>query len=406
MDERLRGGLVATATARAGRFPTWLGALIPLITIAILVTAFVVLNPIGRLREVPPVEAVAFERTVFREGLIEVHVRNDGPDPVTVSQVLVNDAYRDFTASDTTLGRLKTATFRIPYPWSEGLPVTIGLVTSTGLVLDHEVAAATLTPEADLSTLGVYALLGVYIGLVPVLIGLLWFPSLRRASRRWLDFFLALTLGLLVFLLVDTIAEGLDLAAQTAAALNGLGLFALGAIASVFALTSLQEVLRRRGGKDAAGAAVRAPLALAYLIATGIGLHNLGEGLAVGAALSTGELALGTFLVVGFALHNTTEGLAIVAPLGGRESRPTLFHFAALGAIAGAPTILGAWIGGFAFAPASASLAFGIAAGAIAQVVWQIAAGMDRGRRVVAGLGAVGFVAGFVFMYATGLLVA
>jgi zinc transporter, ZIP family len=397
---------MATATARAGRFPVWLGALIPLITIAILVTGFVILNPIGQLRQVPPVEAVAFERTVFREGVIELHVRNDGPDPVAISQVLVNDAYRDFTASDTNLGRLATATFRIPYPWNEGLPVTIGLVTSTGLVLEHEVEVAALTPEADLSTLGLYALLGVYIGLLPVLIGLLWFPSLRRASRRWLDFFLALTLGLLVFLLVDTIAEGLDLAGETAAVLNGLGLFALGAVGSVLALTSLQEVLRRRGADDAGAAATRAPLALAYLIATGIGLHNLGEGLAVGAALTTGELALGTFLVIGFALHNTTEGLAIVAPLGGRDSRPSLLHFAALGAIAGAPTILGAWVGGFAFAPALAALAFGIAAGAIAQVVWQIAVGMDRGRRVVAGLGAVGFVVGFVFMYATGLLVA
>jgi zinc transporter, ZIP family len=394
---------MATATARAGRAPAWLGVLIPLLAIALLVTGFIIFNPIGKLHQVPPVEAVAFERTVFHEGVIEVHVRNDGPDSVAVSQVLVNDAFRDFTTSDPTLGRLETATFRIPYPWSEGLPVTIGLVTSTGLVLEHEVKAAALTPEPDLSTVGVYALLGVYIGLLPVFIGLLWFPSLRRASRRWLDFFLALTLGLLIFLLVDTIAEGLDLAGETAAALNGLGLFAIGVIASVLALTSLQEALRRRGAhSDAAG---RAPLVLAYLIATGVGLHNLGEGLAVGAALTAGELALGTFLVIGFALHNTTEGLAIVAPLGGRATRPSLVHFVWLGVIAGAPTILGAWIGGFAFTAAWAALAFGVAAGAIAQVVWQIGAGMER-RRLVGGVGALGLVVGFVFMYATGLLVA
>lgn len=395
---------MATATARARRIPGWLGALVPLLIIAALIAGFVALNPIAGLREVPPVEAIAFERTIFEEDVIELHVRNDGADPVTVSQVLVNDAYRDFSNSDATLGRLEAGTIRIPYPWDAGLPVTVGLITNTGLVLEHEVEAAALTPEADLSTVGIYALLGVYIGVLPVLIGLLWFPSLRRASRPWLDFFLALTLGLLAFLLLDTISEGLELAGETAAALNGLGLFALGAIAAVLALTSLQAFLERRRKDHDEARSERSPLVLAYLIAAGIGLHNLGEGLAVGAALATGELGLGTFLIIGFAIHNTTEGLAIVAPLGAAEERPSLWHFAGLGAVAGVPTIFGAWIGGFAFAPAWASLAFGIAAGAIAQVIWQIAVSMDRGRRVVAGLGALGFVAGFVIMYGTGLL--
>jgi zinc transporter, ZIP family len=397
---------MATPTTRARRLPVWVGGLAPLLVIALLIIGFLVLNPIASLREVPPVEAVAFERTVLDEGLIELHLRNDGPDPVTVSQVLVNDAYRDFSSSDPTLGRLETATVRVPYPWDDGLPLTIGLVTSTGLVIEHEIEAASLTPEPDLATVGIYGLLGVYIGVLPVVIGLLWFPSLRRASRPWLDFFLALTLGLLTFLLLDTVAEGLELAGETAAALDGLGLFAFGAIGSVLALTSLQEFLNRRTTASKAGRDGRSALALAYLIAAGIGLHNLGEGLAVGAALSTGELALGTFLVIGFALHNTTEGLAIVAPLGAEDVRPSLWHFAFLGAVAGAPTILGAWVGGFAFAPAWAAFAFGVAAGAIAQVIWQIARGMDRGRRVIKGLGALGFAAGFVIMYVTGLLVA
>lgn len=395
---------MATATARARRLPGWLGALVPLVIITVLVVGFAVLNPIGSLREVPPVEAVAFERTILEEGVIELRLRNDGPDPVTVAQVLVNDAYRDFSATDSTLGRLETATVRVPYLWDEGLPITIGLVTSTGLVIEHEIEAAALTPEADLSTIVIYALLGVYIGVLPVAIGLLWFPSLRRASRAWIDFFLALTLGLLAFLLLDTVAEGFELAGATATALNGLGLFAFGAIVAVLALTSLQAFLESRRDKERS--AGRGPLVLAYLIAAGIGLHNLGEGLAVGAALATGELALGAFLVIGFAIHNTTEGLAIVAPLGAADSRPSLWHFAALGATAGLPTILGAWIGGFAFAPAWAALAFGIAAGAIAQVIWQIAKGMDGGRRVVRGMGALGFVAGFVVMYVTGLVAA
>ncbi len=395
---------MTTAASRSHRFPLWISGLGPLVIVAALAVAFVVLNPIGNLREVPPVEALAFERTILEPGMIELHVRNDGPDPVTVAQVLVNDAYRDFSATTSTLGRLDTATVRVPYPWDEGLPLAIGVVTSTGLVIEHEIEAAALTPEPDSSMVLLYALLGVYIGVVPVAIGLLWFPSLTRIGKRWLDFFLALTLGLLVFLLVDTLAEGFELAAETGAALNGLELLGFGVIAAVLGLVSLEEFLRRRRERAEGSRTGLGALWLAYLIAAGIGLHNLGEGLAVGAALSAGELALGTFLVVGFALHNTTEGLAIVAPLGSARTRPSLWHFAGLGALAGVPTIAGAWAGGFAFTPAWGAVAFGVAAGAIAQVVWQIAKGMDGGRRAVTGIGALGFLAGFVIMYLTGLL--
>ena len=395
---------MTTITAGLRRIPTWLTGLIPLVAIAALVFVFLVLNPIATLRQVPPVEAIAFERTVFQEDGIELQLRNDGPDPVHIAQVLVNDAYWDFSATDADLGRLETSDVRIPYPWESGMPVTITLVTSTGITIEHQVEVAALTPEPDASTLGIYALLGLYIGVIPVAIGLMWFPSLRRADKRWLNFFLALTLGLLSFLLVDTVAEGLDLSAETPATLNGLSLFALGALGAVLGLMALEVKLndRRRGAQP--GSTAFSGLALAYLIAGGIGLHNMGEGLAVGAALATGETALGTFLVLGFALHNTTEGLAIVAPLGrANEQRPSLWHFAALGVIAGAPAILGAWLGGFAFSPAWAALAFGVAAGAIAQVLWQIGRSISKDRGLTSKLGPVGFLAGFLIMYVTGL---
>jgi len=396
---------MATLSFPSRRVPAWLAGLIPVIVIALLIAVFLVVNPIGSLREVPPVEALAFERTLFEEDGIELHLRNDGPDPVGIAQVLVNDAYWDFSASDKTLDRLGSATVRIPYPWDEGLPVNIAIVTSTGVVIEHAVEAAALTPEADASTLGIYALLGLYIGVIPVAVGLLWYSSLRRASKRWINFFLAFTVGLLSFLLVDTVSEGFDLASAAPAALNGLGLFALGALGAVFGLLALEGWLEQRKRKTAR-ASSDAGLALAYLIAAGIGLHNMGEGLAVGSALATGETALGTFLVLGFALHNTTEGLAIVSPLGETSQRPSLWHFAALGALAGVPAILGAWLGGFAFTPAWASLAFGLAAGAIALVLWQISKSMAGGKGLTTRLGPAGFLTGFVFMYATGLFVA
>ena len=383
---------MATSTER---FPNWVAALLPVLIIALAVVAFVKIDPIGSLREVPPVEELAFERTQLTDGHISLRVRNDGPDTVTIAQVLVDDAYWSHEIGDRSLGRLESTDIEIDYPWEPGLPVAIGLVTNTGVVLVHEIAAASETPEVDGRTLGIYALLGLYIGVIPVAIGLLWFPALRRASQKWLTFFLAFTVGLLAFLLVDTIEHGFEIAGQTGAALNGLGIFFIGALVAVAALMWLSTALD-------AQRKVSAGLVLAYLIAAGIGLHNLGEGLAVGAALAAGEIALGTFLIVGFALHNTTEGLAIVAPLGADEQRPSLWHFVALGAIAGIPTIFGAWAGGFAFSAAWGSFAFGIAAGAIAQVVWAITRSMRE--RATSGAAVLGFCVGLVAMYATGLL--
>jgi len=381
-------------------FSRWASALAPVVLIGVLVAAFIVLDPIGSLREVPPVEELAFERTILREGEIELRVRNDGPDPVTIAQVLVNDAYWNFTGPEESLGRLESARLNIPYPWEEGLPLNIALITNTGLTIEHEIEAAALTPETDRDAVLIYALLGLYIGVIPVAVGLLWFPAIQRAGPKVLTFVLAFTVGLLVFLLLDTVAEGFELAQAAPAAFDGLGLFVLGALAAILALTGMERVLS--GEKASADTAA---LGLAYLIALGIGLHNMGEGLAVGSALAVGEVALGTFLIVGFALHNTTEGLAIVAPLGGGR-RPHMWHFVAFGAVAGAPTILGAWLGGFVFSATLAALAFGIAAGAIAQVVWQIWRGGSRPLQLSSGAGAVGLVAGFVFMYVTGLFAA
>ena len=382
--------------------------MLPVLVIAALVALFLRFNPIGSLRELPPVEAVAVERTVLDVDEITLEVRNDGPDPVTIAQVLVNDAYSSFEISDSKLDRLEAATLRVSYPWEEGLPLGIAMVTSTGVTIEHEIEVAALTPEADGSTIAIYALLGIYIGVIPVAIGLFWYPALRRASKRWIGFFLAFTVGLLGFLLIDTVAEGFELAGQTAAALDGLSLFAMGAIGAVVVLAALEQVLQRRRAAQSEQRKGNPTdgLVLAYLIAAGIGLHNLGEGLAVGAALAGGEIALGTFLILGFAIHNTTEGLAIVAPLGSDAKRPSLWHFAALGAVAGGPTIIGAWGGGFAFAPSWAALAFGVAAGAIAQVVWQIVRGMSRDHGLASGLGALGLMTGLLFMYVTGLLTA
>jgi ZIP family zinc transporter len=387
------------APARRRAVPSWVVVAGPLVAAAVLLVVLVQTEPLSRLREAPPLDAMAVERTVLDRGVIRLHVRNDGTAAVTIAQVMVDDAFWQHTAEPRTLGRLDTARVTIPYPWEEGQPLRLALLTSTGVRVEHEIAAATLTPDLGVSALADYALAGVAIGVVPVALGLLWLPALRRARRPWLRFFLAFTVGLLAFLLAETTREGLEQAGEAPARLLGVELFAGGLLVVVAAIAWLNHALSARGGPEGLGA-----LGLAYLVALGIGLHNLGEGLAVASAVATGEVALGTALLVGFAAHNTTEGLAIASPLGTSVS-PGTGHLVALALVAGGPTVLGAWAGAFAVTPAWAALAFGVAAGAIVSVIAAV------GRALVAdggldGPAAGGFAVGVVTMYATGLVAA
>ncbi len=397
---------------RDSRLPAWALGLIPLALIAVAIGAFALLGGPGLgERTGPPVEEVSVERTVLRPGEIELTLRNDGPDPVEVAQVAVNDAFAPFATSEgREIGRLGSTALRIEYPWVEGEAYEIFILTSTGGTIDAAIDVAAETPEADLSFYGLMALLGIYVGVIPVSLGMLWLPFVRRIGERWIGALIAFTVGLLAFLGIDAGLEGLEIAAEAPGAFGGAELVFAGGIAAYLALAGVDAYLARRretaGGGTAAGG-----LYLALLVAIGIGLHNLGEGLAIGSAYATGALALGAFLVVGFAIHNTTEGLAIVAPLredeDGPSARPGLRRLVVLGLIAGAPAVLGAWIGAAAFNPSLAALLFGIGVGAIARVVVQIAPAMrDDEGRYLHPVSVVGILVGILALYLTGLLVA
>ena len=250
------------------------------------------------------------------------------------------------------------------------------------------------------------ALLGIYVGVIPVSLGMLWLPFLRRLGPAWMGALIAFTVGLLAFLAIDAGLEGLEIAAEAPAAFGGTGLVFVGALVAYLVLAGIDSYLtqRSRAAKGAGSAAAGAAY-LALLVAIGIGLHNLGEGLAIGSAYASGALALGAFLVVGFAIHNTTEGLAIVAPL--RDgARPSLARLLGLGLIAGAPAIVGAWIGAAAYDPSLAALLFGVGVGAIARVIVQIAPAMrDAEGRLLYPASVAGILAGVAALYLTGLLV-
>jgi zinc transporter, ZIP family len=396
--ERPRGGL-----------PAWALGLLPLALIGALIGGFALLGGPGLgERTGPPVEEVDVERTVLRPGTIELTLRNDGPDPVEVAQVAVNDAFAPFSADGgREVGRLGSTTLHVVYPWIEGEAYEVSVLTSSGATVAAEIPVATETPAADLDFYGLMALLGIYVGVIPVGLGMLWLPFVRRVASSWITALMAFTVGLLAFLAIDAALEGLDIAAEAPAAFGGSALVFAGALVAYLLLAAVDVHLRRRSEAAVDGSS---GLYLALLVALGIGLHNLGEGLAIGSAYTTGALALGAFLVVGFAIHNTTEGLAIVAPMrGGGEAsvQPGLSRLLGLGLLAGAPAVLGAWIGAGAFNPSLAALLFGVGVGAIARVIVQIAPSMrDGDGRFLHPVSVAGMIAGIAALYVTGLLVA
>jgi zinc transporter ZupT len=395
-------GAPAESAARS-KAPLALVAALPLVLLAALVLLVVRTDIIRPLRgDAPPVEELAIATVRVTADGFELSLVNDGPDPVKIAQVQVDEAYWSFEQQPPgELTHLDRARLIIPYPWVHGETHELRLLTASGITFDHTVEVAVESPRPSARALGLLALVGLYVGVLPVALGLLWHPALRRLGRWGLDFAMALTLGLLVFLLIDTTHEGLEAAGIVASSYQGTVLFVLVAGLAFLGIETFGGWLAKR--RTEASAAWVAAL----LVAVGIGLHNFGEGLAIGAAIALGEAALGALLIVGFTLHNTTEGLAIVAPLA--EERAPVGRLATLGLIAGAPTIAGAWIGGFIYSPFWSVVFLAVGAGAIAQVIVQIGRGVAGDRPVGDYLrsGAVvgGLVCGFGLMYATGLLI-
>ena len=393
----------ATNMKREGRGPGWvLLGLLPLLGLGVLL-AFIVLNGAGVDRQdAPPVEDLTFGRvTQPTEYEFVVSVTNGGPDPVTVAQVNVNDALTGFEMESNTIPPLGSTEMTIPYTWVEGEAYGITLITSTGTTFDAEVPVALLTPGVSGETFWRYALIGFYVGVVPVSLGLLWFPFLRRLGTAGLNFVLALTVGLLVYLVVDTLLEAGEVAAALPGVFSGVPLLIMVSLLTLLGLLGVERFFRR--GREEASR-----LSTSYRISFGIGLHNLGEGLAIGAAFALGETALGTFLVLGFTLHNITEGVGIAAPI--LKEKPKLAHFAWLALLGGGPAIVGTWIGGFAQSALLSTVFLAIGAGAILQVIYEVTRLIlkDAARSkapALSGANLGGLTAGIAIMYATALLV-
>jgi zinc transporter, ZIP family len=393
------------AVVDSGRWRLW--AIAPLLLLVAFVAAFSawggnVTDLLGR--NPPPADEFDVRRVEFKPGEIRIRVTNPQREGLTIASVTVDDAIVPFVLDGPReLRRLRSSTIVVPYDWVEDEPIAFGVTSSTGIETVEEIPAAVETPGASLARATGYALVGFLVGVVPIALGLLWLPNLRRAAPEWLAAFMALTAGLLVFLAVEALSEALELQAALPSGLGGAGLVLLGVALSWLSLTAFSHSLsRRKGGRGG----LVSGLALATLVAVGIGLHNLGEGLAIGTSFALGELALGTFLIVGFMIHNVTEGLGIAAPLAEGRSSAGAGTLVVLALVAGAPAILGAWLGGFVTSDFLAVLFFALAAGAAFEVVTEV--GRYVARKAPGGLSSPhvlgGFLAGIAVMYVTGLL--
>ncbi|PSB06860.1 metal transporter [Pleurocapsa sp. CCALA 161] len=379
---------------------TWLWAILPLIALITSIGIFLSIDPLSPLGvSAPPLENLTVERTVLGDRGISLLVRAEGSKPMQIAQVQVDGSYWTFTQKPPgAIPRLSTAWIDLPYPWVENETHHLNLITNTGISFEHTIDVAVATPQFTLSRLWGFTLLGLYVGVVPVGLGMLFYPSLKTLGGQGMKFILALTLGMLAFLLVDTLEEGLELANSAANAFAGSIL--VWAIAAISFLTIL--TIGRSRGKAPEGQS------LSTYLSFSIGIHNLGEGLAIGTAFAVGKAALGSLLVVGFTLHNLTEGIGITAPLV--KSKPTFITFLGLTALAGLPAVLGTWLGVFAFSPHWAAIFMGIGVGAILQVIVEVGSYLARTASKIGGtwlskISLAGFSAGLIVMYGTALLV-
>ena len=225
-----------------------------------------------------------------------------------------------------------------------------------------------MAEASTLEVLWILTIIGAIAGIVPVAIGMLWFPFIRALDSRYLHAFLALAAGVLVFIAFEMTEEVFEHSAEAENTALALGLATLGLVGTFAVMYVVSEWRERKTASSE-----KSGLQIAYLVAIALGLHSIGEGLGIGVAFVLEDATLVTLLVLGYIMHNVMEGPTIVAAVARDRETPPLRHFAAMGLIAGGPVIIGGWIGSLANSNLLAAVFFAIAVGAILQVLIEMA---------------------------------
>lgn len=254
---------------------------------------------------------------------------------------------------------------------------------------------ASVDSASTIEIIWMVTIIGAIAGLVPVAIGMLWFPFIRDLDPRYLHAFMALAAGVLVFIAFEMVGEMVEYSAAVDSTLVS-GTVAVVGVGGTFAVMYVASTWRQH--KMASHG--KSGLHIAYLVAIALGLHSIGEGLGIGVAYVQGDATLVMLLVLAFVMHNVMEGPTIVAAVARETETPPLRHFAAMGVIAGAPVILGGWVGSFANTPLLAMLFYAVAVGAIAQVLLEVAELIRfDAEAVLSRTNTATFVSGFVLMF-------
>lgn len=272
--------------------------------------------------------------------------------------------------------------------------VVIGVLVVAALAIVSLFEFDWLAVEGTVNVLAVLTAIGFVAGVLPVAVGMLWFPYIRRLDVTWVHAVLAFSAGVLAFIAFEMADEAVENAVAVSTPYLGESVALAGAVVTVVGMEAASRWRKRRTADSSDG------LRVAYLVAIGLGLHSVGEGLAIGSAFALGDAGLVVLFAVGFIIHNVTEGPAVIAAVARDATSPPLRHFAALGLLAGGGVIVGGWLGSIADSPLLAAACFAIAFGAIVQVLWEMVGLIRRdAERVITRLTATAFVIGALVMF-------